>query len=111
MDFFDALKRLKDANPDCNENELGSALDSEVAAVESALSGRNKYARAVETAYGRIVEWLKTGDEYAVVENYGDFARFASSHRPACVFAVMVAKSRSETARKTATENMERAKR
>lgn len=103
MDFFDALKRLRDANPDCNESELRSALDSEVNEVEENLHGRNKYARAVETAYGRIVAWLKEGDEYAVVENYGDFARFASSHRPACVFAVMVAKSRVETAKKTVT--------
>ena len=96
MDFFTALATIRKEFPQLDESELRSAMDSEVESEEKRLTGqrvRGKYARAVESARFRIVEWLKTGDEYAVdLASIDSLAKFVSSHRPACVWAVLRSK-------------------
>ena len=95
MDFFTALATIRKEFPQLDENELRSAMDSEIAAEEKRLTGRGVYARAVESAQGRIVEWLKTGDEYRLDLTFDGMAKFVSSHRPACVWAVLRCKASS----------------
>jgi hypothetical protein len=98
MDFLEAVNHLQKLNPDCDYSSLRSAMQSETDSEESNLSGRGKYERAVTTAYKRISEWLKTGDEYGVQRQWRDLASFAASHRPACVYAVLIAKARADEA-------------
>jgi hypothetical protein len=93
MDFFTALTTIRKEFPHIDESELRSAMDSEVAAEEKRLTGQRKYARAVESTQYRITEWLKTGNEYQVDLTFDGMAKFVSSHRPACVWAVLRCKA------------------
>lgn len=94
MEFFDALSSLRKANPDCNEDDLRSALESETSYEESQSTGRDKYGRAVETAYNRLTGWLRDGCEYGATLDWRNLAHFTASHRPAVVYGVMIAKAR-----------------
>jgi len=49
---------------------------------------------ALATAYNHLKDWLSTGNEYVVKLEWEDLARFAFSHRKACVWAVMTAKAK-----------------
>ena len=92
MDFFTALASIRKEFPQLDESELRSAMDSEIEAEEKRLKGRGVYARAVESSRFRITEWLKTGNEYHVDLTFDGMAKFVSSHRPACVWAVLRSK-------------------
>lgn len=94
MDFFDALSTLQEANPDCDKDDLRAALESETKHEESCLTGRDKYGRAVETAFDRLGSWLADGCQYGVTLDWRNVAHFAAQHRPACVYGVLVAKAR-----------------
>lgn len=52
------------------------------------------YQQALDMAYTHLEDWLKNGKEYAVKLDWEDVARFALSHRKACVWAVLTAKGR-----------------
>ena len=97
MNFFTALATIRKEFPHLDESELRSAMDSEIASEEKRLTGRGVYARAVESAQIRIVEWLKTGNEYQIDFTADGLAKFVSSHRPACVWAVLRCKASSPT--------------
>ena len=96
MDFFTALATIRKDFPWVDESELRSAMEREVKSEEERLTGqrvRNKYARAVEAAPDRLTEWLKTGHEFQVnLADIDSLARFISSTRPACVWAVLRSK-------------------
>jgi hypothetical protein len=75
------------------EEDARKAIDLEAADIRE--NGKLiRYAKSVELATDRVRSWLKDGDEYAVKLNWLDLASFVSSHRPACVWAVLVAKDR-----------------
>lgn len=60
--------------------------------------GRNKDGRAQKAACLAILGWLTEAHEYAVnTDNLRDLADFVSSHRQACVWAVLVGKSQPVT--------------
>jgi len=88
MDFFDAAQDIRRQFPSLEYYQVAGALDREIGFTK--LTGRNQYARKVEMAHGRILEWLRTGSEYEV--NPGDLEslmKFVTYNRPSTVWAVL----------------------
>lgn len=97
MDSIDAANKLvKEFGVE--QGDAIKAIDAEVDDLRADTFQRKpSYKEALERAYETIREWLRTGDEYAVKLEWDDIARFAHSHRKACVWAVMTAKARAAT--------------
>lgn len=97
MDFLDAVHKLATDNPDVSYSECRAAMQSETDSELLNLKGHNRYARAVSIAEARISSWLK---ETPNEDLYGarQIARFISSHRPACVWATLIAVAREQEA-------------
>ena len=93
MDLFDAVSDIRRQHPELDEDEIRSAMDSEVTYEEGRLKGQRKYARAVESAHFRILAWLQEDpSEYRI--NFFDpnsMAHFVVRHRTACTWAVLKA--------------------
>ena len=93
MDSHDAVRDIHKLYPTIPEQEIRSAMDAEIDSEEKRLTGRGKYAQAVENAHYRILEWLKNGTEYNVDHSDLDsLCKFLTSHRPACAWAVLRSK-------------------
>ena len=105
MEFLDAVKKLATDNPDVQYSECRSAMQNAVDAELKELKGRDQYARAVLIAYTRICDWLQCGSQYAVTCTWRDMAKFVSSHRTACVWAVCVANMRQQVAEQKELEH------
>jgi hypothetical protein len=94
MDSMDAAKRLKEEFG-CDFSEARKAVESEAdAVIEHAKPQRVKYADAIDTAYTMVRDWIRTAPEYMVDLDWTDLARFHSSHRFACVWAVLTGKAK-----------------
>ena len=100
MDTIDAAKRLKD---EFGVDELAArkAIDQESLEIREAgkrvkAGKRVNYGKSVEEAYTRVADWIKGADEYVVALTWQDIAKFMSTHRPACVWAVMAGKGRAQ---------------
>lgn len=93
MDLFDAIRDIRQQYPNLYEGEIRAAIDQEIESELARLKGsgtRGQYRAAIERAHARIINWLKTGKEFAVnPANLDDLCRFVSSHRQACVWAVL----------------------
>ncbi len=103
MDFFDAVTKLANENPDVTPDHIRAALDIEVKFEEdrTASSTRSKaqrYANAIETAAERLGKWLKDGDTFAGTLNWRDVATQAINHSNSCMWAVCIAKARTAEA-------------
>lgn len=94
MDTMDAAQKLV--------NEFGvswedarRAIDWESADIRTEAKPRRiSYSDSIDSAYEQIASWITTANEYMVALDWKDIASFQSSHRPACVWAVLVGKSR-----------------
>ena len=97
MDSMYAAKKLAEEFGVSQEDAL-KALESETDAIRSDPFQKRKptYQVALNASYDRIRDWLSTGETYLVKLDYAEMARFVLSHRTACVWAVMVAKSRQQ---------------
>lgn len=80
-----------------NRDDARKAIDSESDFIrEDGKRDRLRisYAASIDTAYQRIAAWIRTAEEYRVKLDWEDLAKFVASHRPACVWAVLVGKSK-----------------
>lgn len=74
------------------QSEAMKAIDQEANDIQERIP-RTRDNAAIEQSYNRVRAWILEAEEYMVKLEWGDIAQFASSHRPACVWAVLIGKA------------------
>lgn len=95
MDIYDATQALV-TEFGVDQTDAMKAVEFESQdVIDNAKQDRRRVSQAVATqeAYSRVASWLRDADQYAVKLDWADLARFAGSHRKACVWAVFTGKS------------------
>lgn len=92
MDTMDAAQKLVTAFG-VRWEDARRAIEWEAADLRTEY-GPMSHGESNDRAYAMIHEWITTANEYMVALDWKDIASFQSSHRPACVWAVLVGKSR-----------------
>jgi hypothetical protein len=92
MDSMDAAKRLQEEFG-CDWSEARKAVESEADEIKDRLKPqRISYPDAIDSGYAAVRDWILIGHTYSVSLDWQDLARFHSSHRFACVWAVLFGK-------------------
>lgn len=68
------------------------AIDTEAEYIRKS-GKRVRYDYSIEKATDRVSAWIGDCGQYNFNLNYADLARFVSSHRPACVWAVLAGRA------------------